>query len=102
MMLYVLWAVLLMTQNAASTWVSRARNSSSYGYHAMACIPSNGVWFASQLVLVGSIVDVARRAAWLEAFWLGCFYTTFTAIGSVTMHVVSHKFLEKGKRKVGG
>ena len=40
---YFAWALLLILQNMAFTWVSRARNSGSLGYHAIASICSNGV-----------------------------------------------------------
>ena len=37
-MSWVLWAVMLLIQNATFTWVSRARNSKSLGYHAVAAV----------------------------------------------------------------
>jgi outer membrane lipoprotein SlyB len=101
MSLYVIWGVLLIVQNAAFTWVSRARNSGSVGYHAIASVFSNGVWFACQLILIASITDAAKRGTWAEAIGLGAFYTACTVIGSVAMHIVSLRYLERGKRKVG-
>jgi len=52
----LLWFLLLVIQNAAFTWVSRARNSGSYGYHAIAAVFSNGIWFVSQFILIGMVV----------------------------------------------
>lgn len=94
-----LWFLLLVVQNAAFTWVSRARNSGSYGYHAIAAVFSNGVWFGSQFILIGM---VARPGIpFSEAALMGAVYIAGTVIGSVLMHWISVRFLERGKRKVG-
>ncbi len=100
-MTYVAWALLLILQNAAFTWVSRARNSGSLGYHAVAAIASNGVWFASQFILIDKMVQIIRSGSWASAVTMGLFYATFTVVGSVGMHWISLRYLEKGKRKVG-
>ncbi len=94
-----LWFLLLVVQNAAFTLVSRARNSGSYGYHAIAAAFSNGIWFASQFVLIGMVAKPGMGLA--EASQLGAIYITATVIGSVLMHWVSVNYLERGKRKVG-
>ncbi len=52
------WFILLIVQNAAFTLVSRARNSGSYSYHALAAVFSNGIWFASQFILIGMVVKL--------------------------------------------
>lgn len=100
-MTYVLWALLLILQNAAFTWVSRARNSGSIGYHAVASVASNGVWIASQFILVDAIVRIIRQGAWHEAIGMAVFYTACTVTGSVGMHWLSMHYLERGKRRVG-
>lgn len=92
------WALLLVVQNAAFTWVSRARNGGSYSYHALAAIVSNGVFFASQFVLIGF---VASDASPQRAVALGAVYMLATTAGSVAMHWASVRWLERGKRKVG-
>lgn len=98
-MTWTLWALLLVIQNAAFTWVSRARNGGSYGYHAVAAVFSNGVWFASQFILIGIVVkDLTSPAAIAGA---GLLYTLATVTGSVLMHWVSVNYLESGKRRVG-
>lgn len=96
-----LWAVLLIAQNASFTWVSRARNSGSLGYHAVASIFSNGVWFVNNAYLTLNIVDIMRWGKWDEILPLGLFYTACTIIGSVGMHWLSLRWLEVGKRRVG-
>lgn len=93
------WALLLVAQNASSTWVSRARNSGSYAYHAVASVASNGVWILSMYFVVDKIHD-AKGDPW-RMLVIGMFYTLFTVTGSVTMHWLSINYLEKGKRKVG-
>lgn len=98
-MSWALWALLLIVQNAAFTWVSRARNSGSYRYHAIAAVFSNGVWFASQFILIGVVVnDLTTPIAIVGA---GLLYTAATVVGSVLMHWVLINYLERGKRKVG-
>ena len=95
----VLWFLLLVVQNAAFTWVSRARNSGSLRYHAIAAVFSNGIWFASQLILIGLVTTAGRTA--VELYQLGVIYVTATVIGSLLMHAISMRYLETGKRKVG-
>lgn len=100
-MTYVAWAALLILQNAAFTWVSRARNGGSLGYHAVAAMGSNGIWFVSQFILVDQMVRILRSGSWGEAAAVGLFYSACTVAGSVGMHWLSLRYLEKGKRRVG-
>lgn len=95
----IAWFFILVVQNAAFTWVSRARNSGSYGYHAIAAVFSNGVWFASQLILIGFVARPGMDAG--DALRLGSVYVAGTVTGSVLMHWISVNYLERGKRKVG-
>ena len=97
----LLWAILLFIQNFSFTMVSRARNSGSLTYHAIAAVFSNGIWFASQFILVDSVVGIIKEANWKYAIFVGVFYTTFTIAGSLTSHIVLMKWVEKGSRKVG-
>jgi hypothetical protein len=94
-----LWSILLIFQTAAFTWVSRARNSGSYAYHAIASVFSNGVWFASQFVLIGAIVSPNMNLN--IALMMGAIYVASTVTGAILMHWLSINYLEKGKRKVG-
>ena len=95
----IAWFVLLVFQNAAFTWVGRARASGSLGYHAVAAVFSNGIFFASQFILISMIVDPSMALS--EKIGLGVVYISATVIGSVSMHWVSMKYFETGKRKVG-
>ena len=95
----VLWFLALVLQNAAFTWVSRARNSGSYGYHALAAVFSNGIWFAVQFTFIKLVAD--PDAALANNIALGVLYVAGTVTGSVLMHFIASRYLEKGKRKVG-
>lgn len=94
-----LWFLLLIAQNAAFTWVSRARNSGSLGYHAIASVFSNGIFFASNLFMISLVTMQGRTVE--EYLGLGLVYIAGTVTGSVLMHYVAMRWLESGKRKVG-
>lgn len=98
-MTLIWWFVLLVCQNAAFTWVSRARNSGSYSYHAIAAVFSNGLWFASQFVMLGIVLKPGLTSIQIVTYAVT--YIAATVSGSVLMHWVSVNYLEKGRRKVG-
>jgi predicted permease len=78
-------------QNASFTLVSRARNSGSVGFHAAAAVASNGVW----LLVIRQVVTNLDSLSMMLAYLAG------SVTGSVLMHVVSMRWLEMGRRKVG-
>lgn len=90
-----------MAQNASTTWASRARNSASVRYHALASCFSNGVWIISNMFLVTNVVTATQSKAWLDILWLVVFYTTFTVTGATFAHWFTMKYLESGSRRVG-
>ena len=98
-MIWILWGVMLFAQNAAFTWVSRARNSGSIPYHAVASVASNGVWIASMFFVVDQLH--AAKGDALRMLAVGLFYTACTVAGATFMHWFSMKHLERGKRRVG-
>lgn len=98
-MQWLLWALLLVVQQASHTLSSRSRNSASYGYHAAAAVFSNGVWFVAQWM----IVEVKFKAmSGHTALMVGTFifYVVFTVAGSVGAHWFCRK-IERGSMKVG-
>lgn len=98
---YALWAFLLIAQNFAFTVVSRARNSGSDAYHAIASVFSNGIWLVVNFLVVSQFAAILEtKDPWLFA-QVAVFYTTFTVIGSVWGGKISRTFFEKGKRRVG-
>lgn len=96
---WALWGVMLLIQNASFTWVSRARNSRSLSYHALASVASNGVWFLN----LGLAIDklTAAWASWPLLAFTAAFYTAFTVAGSVGMHHFLMSKVERGDRRVG-
>lgn len=94
---WLVWGLMLIAQNASFTWVSRARNSGSLGYHALASVFSNGIYIVSMFF----VIDKFKAAGPSGIATVAVFYTLCTVTGSVFMHWFSMKYLEKGKRKVG-
>lgn len=100
-MTWILWAVLLIAQNFAFTFVSRARNSGSLKRHVVAAVGSNGIWFCSQIIIVSKMMDMLTGKYGLPlAIGTGVFYTAFTIAGSVLAHHISLK-TEEGDGAVG-
>jgi hypothetical protein len=79
---------LVVLQNASFTLVSRARNSNSLFYHAVASILSNGIW----LLVIRQVVLNLNSPSLMVAYLVGA------VAGSIGMHYVAVRFLEK-KRK---
>jgi len=96
-----MWAVILIAQNFAFTFVSRARNSGSLSKHLVAGFFSNGVWFVSQIFAVGAFMGIlSGKLGVLPAIGAGIFYTAFTLAGSLLAHQYALK-TEKGSARVG-
>lgn len=100
-MTWLLWGALLLAQNASFTWVSRARNSGSLRYHAVASVFSNGVWFASMFFVVDILARVRESGSLALMLGAFAFYTACTVAGSVGMHHVLMRHVERGARRVG-
>jgi hypothetical protein len=93
--IWILWFLLLVVQNAAFTLVSRARNSDSLLYHAKAAVLSNGVWYASQLILFASMYEAMKTGSYLDMAITGVVYTAGTMTGSLAMHAYALKYERK-------
>lgn len=76
---------LTILQNASFTLVSRARNSNSILYNAIASILSNGIWL---LVLKNVITNFDKPSVMFA-------YITGSIIGSTWMHYIVMKYFEK-------
>lgn len=92
MMTWFIWAVMLIAQNGCGTWTSRARNSSSIPYHALASFFGNGVYFANLFIGVDKISTAA--GPWEIALTVA-FYATFTMLGSIASHYLLMHHVEK-------
>lgn len=99
--LYLAWGLLLLAQNASFTAVSRARNSGSLMYNAIASVGSNGLWWIGQAVVISVVANAMAAKDAKSVIVNGLFYTLMTVIGSVSMQHFLMKKVEKGKRKVG-
>lgn len=98
---WILWAFVLIAQNFAFTFVSRARNSGSLKKHLIASIFSNGIWFVSQIFAVGAFMSIlSGKYGWSKAIAAGVFYTVLTITGSILAHQHALK-TEKGNARVG-
>ncbi len=91
------WSLLLVIQHFAFVIVSRARNSRSIRYHAIASLFSNGVWFVSQFILVVQVQKVFTEADWFHALLLGLIYTASTMTGAISSHWFALNYLEDKK-----
>ena len=99
--LYVGWSLLLIVQNASFTMVSRARNSGSDWYHAIAAVFSNGIWFAATFITFERVLAVLQGGGWRLGLLVGLLYVASTVTGSVLMGKFLRTYVEKGKRRVG-
>jgi hypothetical protein len=97
---WLFWAVLLLAQNGSATWVSRARNSRSLGYHALASIASNGVWILSLGLAIDKLAEARAAGSWWLLAGTVAFYVAFTVTGSVGAHHLLMTRVESGARKV--
>jgi len=98
---WALWGVILVLQNYAFTFTSRARNSGSLARHAIAGVFSNGVWFISQTFIFSRMFAMmtGKYGTW-AAIGTGAFYTALTLAGSISAHYFA-LHTEKGKSAVG-
>jgi len=91
---WIIWILLLITQNFAFTMVSQARNSKSILYHAIASLFSNGIWFASQFMLIDLMIKIIEAESWYLLTVGGLVYILATMTGSLTSHWVLMKWIE--------
>lgn len=98
---WVIWAPILLAQNFSFTFVSRARNSGSLKRHLVAALASNGIWFASQILIFTALFQAITGKLGLKlAVLAGAYYTVFTVSGSLLAHYWSLR-TEKGLSRVG-
>ena len=80
----------VLAQNASFTLVSRARNSSSIAFHAIAAVISNGMW----LLVIRQVVTHLNSPGLMFT------YLVASVLGSVLMHHVSMRYFEKHRKSV--
>lgn len=98
---WFIWPLILLAQNFAFTFVSRARSSASIMRHAKASLMSNGIWIVSQIVLLGPMYDylTGRHGVGMQML-AEAVYTVSTMSGSLYAHFHALR-TEKGKNAVG-
>ena len=80
---------LTILQNASFTLVSRARNSDSITFHAIAAVLSNGIW----------LIVFRQVQMNVDLWYFQIAYIVGAVIGSIWMHHISMKYFEKKKSK---
>lgn len=78
---------LTILQNASFTLVSRARNSKSIKYHAIASVLSNGIW----LLVIKNVVTNFDKTELMITYLIG------SVLGSLIMHYFAMKYFEKNE-----
>lgn len=98
---WVVWALFLVWQNYAFTFVSRARNSASLKRHVIAALQSNGVWFLQTLFAFTAFKRIIEGDyGWKMGLFAALYYTVFTMSGSIYAHYRALK-KETGLNAVG-
>jgi hypothetical protein len=98
---WAIWPAVLLAQNFAFTFVSRARSSASLMRHAKASLMSNGIWIVSQIILLGPMIDYLTGKHGIGMQMLAeVVYTLSTMSGSLYAHFHALR-TEKGKTAVG-
>lgn len=87
-------------QNMAFTAVSRSRNAGDVAYHRRTAWASNGVWYVTQLLIMGTVWPALTSGSLWKIAVVGVVYIAATTEGSCLM---MEKLLrsETGKRQVG-
>lgn len=86
-MKYLILFVMVMLQNASFVLVSRSRNGDSILFHGFASLLSNGIW----LLVIRKLVVNLDDWAYMSTYVIG------SVIGSLVMHWLSMKYIEKWK-----
>jgi Na+-driven multidrug efflux pump len=99
MLRWALWGLMMLLNNGVSTLVSRARNTGDIRYHGVCAALNHCTWFVTSVLLISVAIEIKTLDRW--ALFAGLYYTACSTVGSVVMHYVSVRYLEKGKRRVG-
>jgi hypothetical protein len=73
-------------QNAAFTWVSRARNQGDMRWLLVAAVASNSVFFVIQVFLMSAIWRALTAGAMWKIAVTGAVYVAFTSWGTTAAH----------------
>ena len=101
MVRWLIWGVMLMATSGSGTLASRARNTPSYAYHALAAVFSHGTYYVSALIGVDVMVEVIHTHDVGLALRGFIVYAGASTFGSVLSHFIAMHYFEKGSRRVG-
>lgn len=97
---WTVWAFFLFSQQFTFLFSSRAKNSGSIKWSAIAGLGSHSTWFFANLYFVQSILHFKDSPIYIQG--LVClFYMTFTIIGTVSAQWLALRYVEKGRMQVG-
>ncbi|MEH2536506.1 MULTISPECIES: hypothetical protein [unclassified Bradyrhizobium] len=99
-LILVALAAVSFVQNAAFAAVSRSRNSGDVAHHAKWSVASNGVWFATQILVFSTVWKAIESGSYSLIAAAGVVYVAATTAGSCWMMAKMLK-TETGKRMVG-
>lgn len=99
---WILWSIILVFTNGSGTLASRARNTPSYAYHALAALASHGTFFLSSLIGVDLMVEIIKTHSVTLALQGFLVYALSSTAGSIGVHWMAINHFEKGNRRVGG
>lgn len=99
-LLLPLLAVIAFVQNMAFTATSRSRNGADVAYHRRVSYLSNGVWFATQVLIFGSLWQSMTTGSYGKIALVGIVYILATTEGSAFMMARLLK-RETGSRRIG-
>lgn len=99
---WFLWSLTLIFTNGSGTLASRARNTPSYTYHALAALCSHGTFFVSSLIGIDLMVEIIRTRDPYLALRGFLVYALSSTAGSIGVHWIAINHFETGNRRVGG
>lgn len=96
---WMLWALILFAQQFSFLFSSRAKNSGSMFYSALAGLGSHGTWFIAQMIFVVSILQFREASLSMKVQGL-FFYIACCTSGTVAAQYIALLY-ERGSAKVG-
>lgn len=101
LLFWVVWAVFIIWENYALTFVGRARNSASLKRHLFAVLQLNAAWFAQMLFIFAAFKNIIDgKYGWEMTLLALLYYTALAVAASIYAHYRSLK-KESGLTAVG-
>lgn len=97
---WVVWAIVLVLQQATQTFSMRAKASGSWRYVAVTAIASHAVWFGSQIAILSKVAEALKSGNFVSLLPTALFYVVFCSIGNTAATLLALRF-ERGSMRVG-